>query len=48
MRESCASLTRMKQAGNKQDVETDYVPRIGERIVLEYGRGGGPVRSHYL
>ena len=35
-------------AGNEQDYETEFVPRIGERIVLEYGIGGGPVTTHFF
>jgi hypothetical protein len=35
-------------AGNKQDYETEYVPRIGERIVLEYGESKETVRLHYF
>jgi hypothetical protein len=33
--------------GNKQDYDTEFVPRIGERIDLEYGVGGQPVTTHY-
>ena len=40
-------LTVIDQAGNKQDYEAEFLPRIGERIVLEYGIGGQPVREHF-
>lgn len=33
-----------KSSGNKQDFETDYVPRIGERIVLQFG---APLLDHF-
>ena len=39
-------LRVIDENGNKQDYETDLVPRIGERILLEFGRGGEPVRQH--
>jgi len=41
-------LRVVDQAGNQQDYETESVPRIGERIELEYGSCGDPVRTHYL
>ena len=41
-------LRVVDQAGNKQDHETELVPRIGERIILEYGVGGATVRPHFL
>jgi hypothetical protein len=41
-------LRVIDQAGNKTDYETEFVPRIGERILLEYGIGGGPVRPRYF
>lgn len=50
----CATIADMKELrvydtiGNKQDYETEFVPRIGERIQLEYGKGGQPVRLHYF
>lgn len=34
--------------GNHQDHETKFVPRIGERIMLTYGDGNGPLRDHYF
>ena len=36
------------QAGNGTDHEAELVPRIGERVVLVYSVGGGPVREHYF
>jgi hypothetical protein len=33
---------------NKTDYEAEFVPRIGERILLEYGIGSDPVRPHYF
>jgi hypothetical protein len=36
------------QAGNKTDYETEFVPRIGERIELEYGIGRGSLQVHYF
>jgi hypothetical protein len=42
------NLRVIDEAGNRQDYKTEFVPRIGERIVLEYGTGGAPVRTHYL
>lgn len=41
-------LRMMDQIGNKSDYETDFVPRIGERIELDYGIGNEPVRTHYF
>ena len=32
--------------GNGTDYECDFIPRIGELIVLSYGRGGQPVRNY--
>lgn len=32
--------------GNEQDYETEFVPRIGERVILKYGTGGQPVTTH--
>lgn len=40
-------LRVVDQAGNRTDYETEFVPRIGERILLRYGTGGDPVRLHY-
>lgn len=42
------SLSVVDQAGNRIEYETELVPRIGERILLEYGIGGDPVRPHYF
>ncbi|MDW5266937.1 MULTISPECIES: hypothetical protein [Acidobacteriaceae] len=42
------NLRVIDEAGNRQDYKTEFVPRIGERIVLEYGIAGAPVRTHYL
>jgi hypothetical protein len=42
------SLRVIDEIGNRQDIDTDYVPRIGERIILVYGTGGEPVKEHYL
>jgi len=35
-------------SGNKRDYEVDFIPRIGERIVLEFGRDGEPSKAHYF
>ena len=40
-------LRVIDKAGNKQDYEAEFLPRIGERIVLEYGVGSEPVREHF-
>jgi hypothetical protein len=40
------TLRVVDQSGKRHDYETDLVPRIGERIVLVYGRGGDPLASH--
>jgi hypothetical protein len=40
-------LRIIDEAGNKTDYETDWVPRIGERIVLVWGRNNEPVSDHY-
>jgi HD superfamily phosphodiesterase len=42
------NLRVINEIGNHQDYQTEFVPRIGERIVLEYGGNGETVRSHYL
>jgi len=42
------NLRVVDQAGNGQEYETEFVPRIGERIELEYGSGSDPVRTHYF
>ncbi len=36
------------QTGSKYDYETEFVPRIGERIQLEYKVGMEPLRPHYF
>ena len=36
------------EVGNKQQHEVSVVPRIGERIVQEYGTGTEPIRKHYF
>jgi hypothetical protein len=41
-------LRVIDEIGNKHDYDAEFVPRIGERIVLEYGSGGEPVRIHYF
>ena len=35
-------------AGNKTDYAAECVPRIGERILLEWARGGDPVTQQYF
>jgi hypothetical protein len=42
------SVRVVDQFGNKTDYETETVPRIGERIVMDYGIGSEPVRPHYF
>jgi hypothetical protein len=42
------NLRVVDQAGNKQDYETEFVPRIGERILLEYGSSRETVKPHYF
>ena len=39
-------LRVIDQAGNRADYETEFVPRIGERIFLQYGINKGPVKPH--
>lgn len=41
-------LRVIDQAGNRTDYETEFVPRIGERVLLRYGIGSDPVRPHYF
>jgi hypothetical protein len=41
-------LRVVDQTGSHIDYETEFVPRIGERILLEYGRSGDAVRPHYF
>jgi hypothetical protein len=36
------------QTGSKCDYDTEFVPRIGERIQLEYRVGAEPLRPHYF
>jgi hypothetical protein len=42
------NLRVIDEAGNRQDYKTEFVPRIGERVVLEYGEVGRPVVTHYF
>jgi hypothetical protein len=52
------TLRVVDRSGNRRDYATDFVPRIGERVVLAYGsvgdpvaprsRGGDPVAPHYF
>ena len=42
------TLRVIDEHGNNQDYECGVVPRIGERITLEFGVGGQPVRRHYF
>jgi hypothetical protein len=35
-------------AGNRHDYDAECVPRIGERILLEYGIANAPVGLHYF
>lgn len=42
------SIRTVDSAGNPLDCDVDEIPRIGELIMLEYGRGGDPVRQHYF
>lgn len=41
-------LRVVDQAGSGTDYETQFVPRIGERVELIYGIGSDPVRTHYF
>jgi hypothetical protein len=41
-------LRVIDQTGNKTDYETEFVPRIGERIELEYSMGRGPMQVHHF
>jgi hypothetical protein len=51
---SGSTLDRMRylrvidRAGNKTDYETEFVPRIGERIQLEYAVGRGAMQVHFF
>ena len=40
-------LRVIDETGNQADYEAEFVPRIGERIRLDFGRGKGVVRPHY-
>lgn len=40
-------LRVIDQNGNKRDHEAEFVPRIGERIVVSFRIGSDPVRPHY-
>ena len=40
-------LRIIDEVGNNTDYETDWVPRIGERLVLVGGRNNEPVSDHY-
>jgi hypothetical protein len=42
------SLRIVDSAGNRLDVKVDFVPRIGELIWQEYGRGSESVKHHFL
>jgi hypothetical protein len=43
------TLRVLDEDGNETDYETDFVPRIGERILLEYRTAkGGPSKQHYF
>ena len=42
------TLRVIDQAGNKHDYDAEFVPRIGERILLTFGVGTDPVRPHYF
>jgi hypothetical protein len=41
-------LRVIDQDGNNTDYESDFVPRIGERIELTYRVGAGPLRARYF
>jgi hypothetical protein len=41
-------LRVIDEVGNKQDYESEFLPRIGERIVMEFGKGNEPVREHFF
>lgn len=40
-------LRVVDEIGNRADYEAEFVPRVGERIRLDFGRGGQPVEPHY-
>lgn len=41
-------LRVIDEAGNNTDYETEFVPRIGERIVLHYKVGNDLLKHHYF
>jgi hypothetical protein len=41
-------LRVIDRAGTETDYETEFVPRIGERIQLEYAVGRGAMQVHYF
>jgi hypothetical protein len=41
------TLRVIDQAGNRQDYDTEFVPRIGERISLTFGTGSAAVTEHF-
>jgi hypothetical protein len=41
-------LRIIDQVGNKEDVEAEFVPRIGERIVRTFRVGQEPMTDHYF
>jgi hypothetical protein len=41
-------LSVFDRSGNETDYETEFVPRIGERIELQYSVGRGPMQVHYF
>jgi hypothetical protein len=41
-------LRVIDQDGNYTDYESDFVPRIGERIELTYRVGAEPLRARYF
>jgi hypothetical protein len=42
------SVRVVDEAGNGKDYEVEFIPRIGERIVLVYGTNREPIRPHYF
>ena len=42
------NLRVIDEAGNKQDFEAEFVPRIGELLVWTYQRGGEQLKEHYF
>ena len=41
-------LRVIDEIGNKTDYETEFVPRIGERIELYYAKGSDSLSTHYF